>query len=140
MDGETRTWQPEQRTLDVIAASLDARDLAELLAGTSREHAVAVVDALPADSLAALDRISPSTYVANLRTRLYVMHDVDDTFIPFTESRAMVSADVNGAIKRYTEFEIFAHVIPDRPVPWQTFLPDLWRLFWHVHAVLLEVL
>jgi hypothetical protein len=25
-------------------------------------------------------------------------------------------------------------------VPWQTFLPDLWRLFWHVHAVLLEVL
>jgi uncharacterized protein YciW len=22
-----------------------------------------------------------------------------------------------------------AHVIPDRPVPWQTFLPDPWRLF-----------
>jgi hypothetical protein len=25
-------------------------------------------------------------------------------------------------------------------VPWQTFLPDLWRLYWHAHAVLLEVL
>ena len=29
-------------------------------------------------------------------------------------------------------------MIPDRPVPWSTFVPDLWRLYWHVHAVLLE--
>jgi hypothetical protein len=65
------------------------------------------------------------------------MHDVDDPFIPFTESRALAAAS---KVERYTEFSIFAHVIPDRPVPWQTFLPDLWRLYWHVHAVLLEVL
>jgi len=68
------------------------------------------------------------------------MHDVDDSFIPFTESRDLVARAPDGVVQRYTEFAIFAHVIPDRPVPWQTFLPDLWRLFWHVHAVLLEVL
>ena len=66
------------------------------------------------------------------------MHDVDDSFIPFTESRALAKAAPS--ISRFTEFEIFAHVIPERPVPWQTFLPDLWRLFWHVHAVLVEAL
>jgi hypothetical protein len=69
-----------------------------------------------------------------------LMHDLDDTFIPFTQSRDLVAEAPPGLVQRYTEFSIFAHVIPDRPVPWQTFLPDLWRLFWHVHAVLLEVL
>ena len=34
-----------------------------------------------------LDEISPSTYL-DRPTRLYLMHDVGDTFIPFTESRA----------------------------------------------------
>src|ERR1700694_5721579 len=71
---------------------------------------------------------------------LYRMHDVDDPFIPYTQSRDLVARAPAGVVQRYTEFSIFAHVIPDRPVPWQTFLPDLWRLFWHVHAVLLEVL
>jgi hypothetical protein len=137
VDGATRAWQPEQRTLEVIAASLAAPGLDELLAGTTRERALALIGAFPADSLTALDRISPSTYAGSLRTRLYVMHDVDDTFIPFTQSRAMVQAT---HVERYTEFAIFAHVIPDKPVPLQTFLPDIWRLFWHVHAVLLEVL
>jgi hypothetical protein len=68
------------------------------------------------------------------------MHDVDDPFVPFTESRALVAEAPPGLVKRYTEFSIFAHVVPDRAVPWQTFVVDLWRLYWHVHAVLLEVL
>jgi hypothetical protein len=68
------------------------------------------------------------------------MHDVDDSFIPFTQSRRLVAQAPVGVVRRYTEFSIFAHVIPDRPVPWQTLVPDLWRLLWHVHAVLLEVL
>jgi hypothetical protein len=68
------------------------------------------------------------------------MHDQDDPFIPFTESRDLVARAPAGVVQRYTEFSIFAHVIPEKPVPWQTFLPDLWRLYWHAHAVLLEVL
>jgi hypothetical protein len=68
------------------------------------------------------------------------MHDMDDSFIPFTQSRDLAVHAPASVVQRYTEFSIFAHVIPDRPVPWQTFLPDVWRLFWHVHAVLLEVL
>ena len=87
-----------------------------------------------------LERVSPSAYLTQLHAHLYLMHDRDDSFIPFTESRDLVQQSPSGVVVRYTEFSIFAHVIPDRPVPWQTFLPDLWRLFWHVHAVLLEVL
>jgi dienelactone hydrolase len=143
VDSREAPWRPEQRTLDVITLSLadtDSPELRELLAGTTREHGRELIARLPAATLQRLREISPAAYMADLRAHLYVMHDVDDTFIPFTESRALVVAAPPGVVQRYTEFAIFAHVIPDRPVPWQTFVPDLWRLYWHVHAVLLEVL
>ena len=85
-------------------------------------------------------QLSPSTYLSQIHAHVYLMHDVDDPFIPFTQSRELVARAPPGLVTRYTQFSIFAHVIPEKPVPWQTFLPDLWRLFWHVHAVLLELL
>ena len=149
VDGQVRPWQPEERTRQVVSMALTdaAADQAtsdrvsELMNDTpSRERARALIAQLPPATLEQLRAISPSTYLAQLRTHLYLMHDVDDSFIPFTQSRDLVARAPAGVVQRYTEFSIFAHVIPDRPVPWQTFLPDLWRLFWHVHAVLLEVL
>src|SRR4029078_7839735 len=109
-------------------------------AGTSRERARELIGHLSPAVREELARISPSTYLSQLRAHLYLMHDVDDPFIPFTESRDLASHAPPGVVVRFTEFSIFAHVIPDRPVPLETFLPDLWRLYWHVHAVLLEVL
>jgi dienelactone hydrolase len=143
VDGRVLPWQPEVRTQEVVALSLadtDSPELRELLAGTTRERGRELIERLPAATQQRLREISPAAYLANVKAHVYLMHDVDDSFIPFTESRALVRADASGIIQRYTEFSIFAHVIPDRPVPWQTFVPDLWRLYWHVHAVLLEVL
>jgi hypothetical protein len=120
--------------------SADGRALRELLEGTARERAQQLIDSLPAEARARLDDVSPSHYLQQLRTRLYLMHDQGDTFIPFTESRHLVAAAPRRLVRRYTEFSIFAHVIPEKPVPWETFVPDLWQLYWHVHAVLLEVL
>jgi dienelactone hydrolase len=112
----------------------------ELLAGTTRERARSLVRDLPASGRERLATISPSTYLPDLRTRLYLMHDTGDTFIPFTHTRELAANAPLGVLKRYSEFSIFQHVYPDRPVPWQTFLPDLWALYWFSHAVLLELL
>jgi dienelactone hydrolase len=144
VDGRELAWQPDERTVRVVANALDdaglddaARD--ELLQGVSRERAGQILETLPPVVSERLARLSPSTYLDQVRAHIYLMHDVDDSFIPFTESRDLVAEAPPGVVKRYTEFSIFAHVIPDRPVPWQTFVPELWRLFWHVHAVLLEL-
>ncbi len=143
--GQARPWQPEARTLEVVSNALteagdDAADRAELLAGTSPERALEITRGFGPEVRGRLALVSPSTYLDQIRAHLYLMHDVDDSFVPFSESRALVAAAPNGSVVRYTEFAIFAHVIPDRAVPWQTFVPDVWRLFWHVHAVLLELL
>jgi acetyl esterase/lipase len=143
--GDVRAWQPESRTVEVLAnalvdAGIDASLKDELLAGTTRARATQIIAALPRAVHERLAAISPTTVLAQLQAHVYLMHDVDDSFIPFTESRDLVARAPPGIVQRYTEFAIFAHVIPDRAVPWQTFLPDLWRLFWHVHAVLLELI
>ncbi len=143
LDGREVPWQPETRTQEVIAHSLaeaDSPELRELLGGTTRARARELIGRMPVAMVERLRQISPSAYLSQVKAHLYLMHDVDDTFIPYVESRALAQAAPPGVVERYTEFSIFAHVIPDRPVPWQTFLPDLWRLYWHVHAVLLEVL
>jgi acetyl esterase/lipase len=144
VDGQVRPWQPEQRTQDVVGIALrsgpPSEAAEELIAGTTRERAQTLIDQLPEATRAQLNKISPSTYLNQLKAHLYLMHDVDDPFIPFTQSRALAAAAPAGTLSRYTEFSIFAHVIPERAVPVQTFVPDLWRLFWHVQSVLMEVL
>jgi hypothetical protein len=142
VDGQVVPWSPEERTVSVVRqALLDAGlDSDPLFAGLSREEAQAQIAALPEAVQQHLAEISPSAHLTDVRAHLYLLHDRDDTFIPFTESRALVRAAPPGLVQRYTEFAIFAHVVPDRPVPWQTFLPDLWALYWDVHAVLLELL
>jgi hypothetical protein len=138
---EERTRQVVALAMADLASDPAVRDqLSRLMQNTPRAQAQAIVDQLPQAIRARLESISPSTYLAQLHAHLYLMHDVDDPFIPFTQSRDLASHAPAGVVQRYTEFAIFAHVIPEKPVPWQTFVPDLWRLFWHVHAVLLEVL
>ncbi|HEY1297192.1 MAG TPA: hypothetical protein VGJ60_29290, partial [Chloroflexota bacterium] len=144
VDGAVREWLPEQRTVDVVSnalvdAGVSDEDRAELLSGPSRERAMQICAAFSPEVVDSFARISPSAYLDQLHTRLYLMHDQSDSFIPFTESRDLVANAPPGVVARYTEFSIFEHVIPDRAVPWQTFLPDLWRLYWHVHGVLMEL-
>jgi hypothetical protein len=144
-NGTVQEWQPEPRTVDVVSnalqdAGVSDADRAELLSLPTRERAIEITRNFSPDVRDRLARVSPSSVLDQLHTHLYLMHDMDDPFIPFTESRGLVANAPPGLISRYTEFSIFAHVIPEKDVPWQTFLPDLWRLFWHVHAVLMELL
>jgi dienelactone hydrolase len=145
VDGRVEDWQPEPRTVDVITnalsdAGVSESDINALLSNPSRERARQIIDGFSPDVRQRLAQVSPSAHLDQLHTHLYLMHDREDPFIPFTQSRQLVSNAPSGVVQRYTEFSIFEHVIPERPVPWQTFLPDVWRLFWHIHAVLLELL
>jgi hypothetical protein len=145
VNGSVQAWQPEQRTIDVITNALqDAgaseADRQELLSGPTRERAIEITRNFPPEVRQRLERVSPSSVLDQIHAHLYLMHDVDDPFVPFTESRNLVASAPPGLVTRFTEFSIFEHVIPEKPVPWQTFVPDLWRLFWHVHAVLTELL
>jgi acetyl esterase/lipase len=99
----------------------------------------ALLAALPDETRASFARLSPATSVANLKAPMYVMHDVGDHLVPYTESRKLVSNLPPGVLKRYAEFHMFEHVYPRDPSKLIGLLPELFELYGHLYAVFFEL-
>ena len=67
------------------------------------------------------------------------MHDVEDSMIPVEESRMIRNAIDPLKIKKYTEFRLFDHVDPERPLGHVEFLKEIYRLFLHVNGIIGEL-
>jgi acetyl esterase/lipase len=108
-----------------------------LVAGTLSE-ARAAVEALPAQTLPVLDELSPIRALDRLRAPIHLMHERDDDLVPFVESRKLAAGLApGGRLVRHTEFRLFTHVQPDTLDPLAA-TPELWKLLWHVQALMLE--
>jgi dipeptidyl aminopeptidase/acylaminoacyl peptidase len=93
---------------------------------------------LPAELRGLLDTLSPARHLDGLRTGIYLMHEVDDFHVPVAESRRLAATlESHGRLARFTEFRLFSHVQPDQLDPLAA-APEIWKLAWHVHALLLE--
>jgi hypothetical protein len=82
-----------------------------ILTGSAPTQVDADIAALPAGLLAELDDLEISNAVRNIRAPIFLLHDHNDTSLPFTESRAF-NALLNQQQHphRYIEFHIFDHV------------------------------
>ncbi len=102
-------------------ADLTASDLAHfsptgqaayhLLKGDEPDRVEANIEALSAPIQAQLEELSPSRVVDQIRAPIFLLHDRNDTSIPFTESRdfAAALARINHPYQ-HVEFGIFDHV------------------------------
>ena len=99
----------------------------------------ALLAALPEETREAFARLSPATSVANLEAPMYVMHDVGDHLVPYTESRDLVRNLPPGVLQRYAEFHMFEHVYPRDPTQMLGLLPELVELYGHLYAVFYEL-
>ncbi len=97
----------------------------------------ALLAALPEDVVDRLRSLSPSANTAGLRARMFLMHDTDDGFVPFVESRRL-AARLPQSQRVYTEFSIFAHVEPTRSVDTLAFVGDVAKLLRHLYLVMRE--
>lgn len=111
-----------------------------LLTAASLGEAHEAIDALPPPVLAFMDAISPVRQLDGLQADVYLMHEIDDHHVPFVESRALAAElEPRGLLARESEFRLFDHVQPD-DVDWLAATPELWKLLWHVHALMMETL
>jgi acetyl esterase/lipase len=113
--------------------------LYDLAVEGKRVDGAALLAALPATARETFYRLSPASFVADIRAPLYVMHDVGDTLIPYTESRRLVASLPAGVPRRYDEFHMFQHVTPRAPEELLGSLGDLVALYQHVNAVFLAL-
>ena len=82
-----------------------------------------------------LARISPSTYIGDLRARLLIMHDRHDAYVPAAESRRLIEATRYQVDVRYTEFIGFDHLLPDEDGVF-TRLGQATNLYLHMYSIL----
>jgi dienelactone hydrolase len=116
----------------------DGRAFYRLLVAGSLDEARAAVDALPAGTRQLLDKLSPIRVIDRVRAPVHLMHERDDHHVPYTESRKLAQGLAPGGhLVRYTEFRLFTHVQPDTLDPIAA-APELWKLLWHVQALMLE--
>jgi len=143
LDGSTVAWIPSDFSRDIVERLLleaveddHDRSLLQQAILTGEERATALrteagrvvaallgkpapveverlLDALPPTLARRLDGLSPVRVSQRVLARVFLMHDRDDAFIPYTESRRLRDALPAGSLARYEEFDLFAHVVPD---------------------------
>ena len=94
-------------------ASLSPGALAayHLLHGDDPAHVDADIAALSPAMQRDLVALSPSAVLGDIRAPIYLLHDRNDTYVPFTESRAFAAALVKANHPHdFVELNIFAHV------------------------------
>jgi len=149
---------PAERAAVARAAGIDpatgertaAPETLPLVPGTTRQHGVAlllgsavtfdealnVLASLPAAAQALMADLSPATELEQLRAPLYTMNDVGDPLIPHTETDALNrDAAELGRLTRARTFDVFRHVDLDPFADTGRTLPEIWRLYRHVHAI-----
>ena len=130
--------EPDARE-DVDRLSPLGRAVLGLLDGLPTDEAERALALLPPASQERLRRISPSQVLDHVHARLFVMHDQADAFIPYTESRRLVAQAPEEQVDLFTEFELFSHVVPDRPPSSPTLLVELAKLYRQMYRLLLLV-
>jgi dienelactone hydrolase len=109
-----------------------------LLDGTTPQEAQVLYGELPADFRENMRRISPSTYVGNLKARVMILHDRDDRLVPAAESRRLADAlELRGDF-RYTEVLAFEHVRPTSGGGLWELAKEGFKLYRHMYGFVRE--
>ena len=109
-----------------------------LLDGTTPQEAQVIYGELPADFLENMRRISPSTYVGDLRARVMILHDRYDRLVPAAESRRLADAlELRGDFQ-YTELLAFEHVRPTSGGGLWELAKEGFKLYRHMYGFLRE--
>lgn len=135
--------------------SPDGQNVYALLTATSAPQFDAAYAALPAEERGTFEALSPAGSLARVQAPVFLMVDVGDPLVPFTES-AQIDAQLRAAgsnrqspgradsslsradtwVRPYfSEFDIFRHVDPTRGGNPLIVARDLLRLFLHAAAV-----
>src|SRR5262249_19113455 len=122
----------------VAALSPPAAAAYHLLAGDQSAAVDANIAALSPQMRTRLDDLSPRTVIARVAAPIYLLHDRNDQFIPFTQSRAFAAALAKLQHPyTYAEFGIFAHVEVKSGLSGGQLLRDGATLFWLLSEMLL---
>jgi hypothetical protein len=137
---DTGRLPPLDPALAAKLATPEARAIYALLTAGSLDRARELVAALPAPVKDLLDAVSPVRHLGSIRADVFLMYDTADAYVPYGQSLELAAGlGPLGRLARSSEFRLFDHVEP-KGVDLVGAAPELWKLLWHVQAVLMETL
>jgi len=119
--------------------SEEAQITSRLLSGVNTEEARELIEMLPPSTLNSLASISPSSSIEDLRARVLIMHDREDNLVPAAESRRLADALAERGDFTHTEFSLFQHLDPTKPVGPAEYVRELYKLYRHMYMVMDEL-
>ncbi|HLZ09788.1 MAG TPA: hypothetical protein VKT80_14455 [Chloroflexota bacterium] len=93
-----------------------------------------LLNELPPAARDKLAHLSPSTHIDQLHAKVFIMHDLGDSTVPYVQSR-LLAQNLRPGQGEYDEFRIFDHVDPTASVPPSVFVEDIGRLAWHMYQI-----
>ena len=123
--GELQTLTPAGHQVRGLLGAQDSADVEEAIRGLSP------------DVKRVLEGLSPALSIQKLRANTLLMHDQNDAYLPVAGARQLASMVPPHAYGGYSEFRLFAHVVPgaiDDPV---MFAGEIVKLVRHIQTVLI---
>ena len=123
--------------IDRDSLTPEGQNAFDLLSGPDLEEADRLLDDLPPDFQSFMQSVSPSTNLELLTTRVLIMHDRQDRYVPAAESRRMAAAleELDGDVY-FSEYEFFDHLDPTRSVGPFKFVGEAFKLNLHLYNIL----
>jgi len=116
-----------------------SRLIFELLENRDPDKAQELLAQLWPEDVAILRRLSPSASIDGLQAELFIVHDRQDKFIPYVESRRLAEAARGQNDVYYAELDLFRHVDPTVTANPLTFLADLIAFFFQAYRLMLRL-
>jgi pimeloyl-ACP methyl ester carboxylesterase len=130
VDGQVIPWDGDPRAGEILRDATDqlvdedSRGAVEaLLANDDPHRTPELIEALPRDVRATLDRFSPTAVAHDIEVPVVAIHAVDDPAVPYVEGERLVAAIPQA---RLLTVELFRHVDYEAGDLVRA-LPDLWR-------------
>ena len=124
---------------DIEGLSTEGRAVYRLLDGPSLEEVDGLLGQLSAKALENMRLISPRMNIDNLKARVLIMHDREDALVPAEESRRLAEALGDNRNTYYTEFSLFQHLDPTRPVSPLVYAREAFKFFLHMYNIIREL-
>jgi hypothetical protein len=123
-------------TADLWRLTPEGRAAFDLLTNKDPSKVDELLAKLPAAPRQALADLSLGGRLQGLRAETFILHDVSDHYVPYTESRRLRDA-LQGQVKlHFTEVDVFEHVEPTIDRAAHTLITDSAKLYLHLFQIL----
>ena len=135
-NGELIKWNPTddaRKQAKEVLANTGGADVLKVLEHESRPEAKKALNEVGERTLAALREKSPAARLSGIRASVFILHDRQDPYVPYTEARALAEALPQARVKGVAIVGGLDHVLPRDELSMEV-LKEIMAIYGLVHA------